>query len=394
MTRLAINDSTLSMTDLIQSRLVEFVRLARDNDFQVGVAEEVDAQRVAASCGIMNPQRLRWGLRALLCSEQQNWERFDELFDAYWLPGNVKSHYQPMPGAAMQSELKGKTNAQNSAQSSIAAADTPGHGDGSDAADDGTREGASAGENLATMDFQQMTETSQMRAMERLVESLARFMRRRAIRRYRSGKQGRRIHLRATLRNSLRFGGTPLNLVFRARRKRQPRLILIVDVSRSMSMYSYLFLRFARGLLNVFSDASAFAYHTRLVPISEALRHSDLFRVRSSMAMISQGWSGGTRIGECLRSFNDDYARLLNSRSIVIVISDGLDTGEPEELTRQLGLIKARCRKLIWLNPLLGRQGYEPKTRSMLAALPLIDLFAPAHNLQSLKNLESELIAL
>ena len=394
MTRLAINDSTLSMTDLIQSRLVEFVRLARDNDFQVGVAEEVDAQRVAASCGIMNPQRLRWGLRALLCSEQQNWERFDELFDAYWLPGNVKSHYQPMPRAAMQSELKGKTNAQNSAQSSIAAADTPGHGDGSDAADDGVREGASAGENLATMDFQQMTETSQMRAMERLVESLARFMRRRAIRRYRSGKQGRRIHLRATLRNSLRFGGTPLNLVFRARRKRQPRLILIVDVSRSMSMYSYLFLRFARGLLNVFSDASAFAYHTRLVPISEALRHSDLFRVRSSMAMISQGWSGGTRIGECLRSFNDDYARLLNSRSIVIVISDGLDTGEPEELTRQLGLIKARCRKLIWLNPLLGRQGYEPKTRSMLAALPLIDLFAPAHNLQSLKNLESELIAL
>ena len=116
--------------------------------------------------------------------------------------------------------------------------------------------------------------------------------------------------------------------------------------------------------------------------------------MRSSLALISQGWSGGTRIGECLAQFNDDYARLLNSRSVVIIVSDGLDTGEPTALAHELARIQRRCRKLIWLNPLLGREGYEPRTRGMLAALPHIDLFAPAHNLQSLQALEPVLSGL
>ncbi|MGD8958136.1 MAG: VWA domain-containing protein, partial [Chromatiaceae bacterium] len=189
-------------------------------------------------------------------------------------------------------------------------------------------------------------------------------------------------------------GGIPMELVYRRRCRRQPRLILIVDVSRSMSLYSQVFLRFARGVVNAFRDASAFAYHTRLVPVTEALRQTDLMRMRSSLALISQGWSGGTRIGECLQQFNDDYARLLNSRSVVIIVSDGLDTGEPAALAAELARIQQRCRKLVWLNPLLGREGYEPRTRGMLAALPYIDLFAPAHNLQSLQALEPVLSGL
>jgi uncharacterized protein with von Willebrand factor type A (vWA) domain len=186
----------------------------------------------------------------------------------------------------------------------------------------------------------------------------------------------------------------PLQLAYRRRCRRQPRLILIVDVSRSMSLYSTVFLRFARGIVNAFRDAAAFAYHTRLVPITDALRQSDQARMRESLTLISQGWSGGTRIGECLGSFNDQYARLLNSRSLVVIVSDGLDTGEPERLVEELVRIKARCRKLIWLNPLLGRSGYEPRTRGMQAALPQLDLFAPAHNLQSLQALEPVLTGL
>ena len=169
---------------------------------------------------------------------------------------------------------------------------------------------------------------------------------------------------------------------------------MIVDVSRSMSLYSHVFLRFARGLVNAFRDASAFAYHTRLVPITDALRQTDMTRMRTSLALISQGWSGGTRIGECLGHFNQDYGRLVNARSVVIIVSDGLDTGEPATLANELARIKQRCRKLIWLNPLLGRPGYEPKTRGMQAALPHIDLFAPAHNLQSLQALEPALLGL
>jgi uncharacterized protein with von Willebrand factor type A (vWA) domain len=122
------------------------------------------------------------------------------------------------------------------------------------------------------------------------------------------------------------------------------------------------------------------------------MRQPDLMKVRESLSLISQGWSGGTRIGESLEHFNRDHGRLVNSRSVVIVVSDGLDTGTPEQLAAQLTLIKRRCRKLIWLNPLLGREGYEPRTGGMLAAMPLLDLFAPAHNVCSLMALESVLM--
>ena len=379
--------------DALQRRLIGFVRLLRANDFHVGVAEEIDAQRVALNCGLTDAQRLRWGLRALLCSDQDEWEQFDALFDAYWLPANLHSRYQPMPGAPVQRELAGSGGGRKG-PGAPAEADGAGEGDASEAAGDGTREGASAGEQLRRADFQSLADAAQMRAMERLVERLARKMRRRLVRRQRLQRQGRRIHLRATMRNCLRYGGMPMQLAYRRRCRRQPRLLMIVDVSRSMSLYSHVFLRFARGLVNAFRDASAFAYHTRLVPITDALRQTDMTRMRASLALISQGWSGGTRIGECLGHFNDDYGRLLNSRSVVIIVSDGLDTGEPAMLADELARIKQGCRTLIWLNPLLGRSGYEPKTRGMQAALPHIDLFAPAHNLQSLQALEPMLLGL
>jgi len=118
------------------------------------------------------------------------------------------------------------------------------------------------------------------------------------------------------------------------------------------------------------------------------------YTVTQSLALISQGWSGGTRLGESLAHFNRDYGRLLNGGTSVILVSDGLDTGEPAELGRQLAALRGRCRRLIWLNPLLGRPGYEPRTGAMLAALPHLDLFAPAHNLQSLAALEPALAEL
>ena len=381
------------LADALQARLVEFVRLARSQDFRVGVAEEVDAQRVALSCGLRDRQRLRWGLRALLCSDRDEWARFDDLFDAYWMPSNLQSAYQATPGASVARDLSGQ-GGHRDRQGAAAEADNADVGDGADASPGGTREGASVGERLERADFQFLADSGQMRVMERLVERLARKMRRRMLRRQRVHRQGRRLHLRATLRSCLRFGGVPLQLVYRRRRRRQPRLILVVDVSRSMALYSQVFLRFARGIVNAFGDASAFALHTRLVPITDALRQTDVARMRASLGLISQGWSGGTRIGECLRHFNDDYSRLLNGRSIVILVSDGLDTGEPDVLATQLARMRQRCRRLIWLNPLLGRDGYEPRTRGMQAALPHLDLFAPAHNLQSLQALEPALCGL
>jgi uncharacterized protein with von Willebrand factor type A (vWA) domain len=385
------------LAQFLQTRLVEFVRLARSNNFRIGVAEELDAQNVALHCGLGDSTRLRWGLRALLCSDQDDWERFDELYDAYWYPTNVKSRYSAATGGRAKKRPEAKSSADESRQEALRHTDADSQcSDDSDEASDGegTREGASFTATLAKMDFQALTDPDEMRAVEALVDRLARQMRKRAIRRQRISKTGHQIHLRKTLRDSIRFGGTPLVLHYRQRIKRQPRLVLIVDVSRSMSMYSFFFLRFARALVCVFRDVSVFAYHTQLLPITEALRQTDLIRVRNSLAMASQGWSGGTRIGESLATFNNKYAQMLNSRSITVVVSDGLDTGDPDFLAEQLGRIKPRCHKLIWLNPLLGRRGYEPVSQGMQAALPYLDLFAPAHNLSSLQALEPVLTRL
>lgn len=375
------------------ARLTGFIRFMRGNGYQVGVQEELDALRIAEHDDILNRQRLRWGLRALLCSSNEEWERFDELFDAYWKPAN-SSREVPATHARRLDSRHGLGGEQGN-RSQVAEADQAEQGDDADAGKGGSKGGASAQESLASTDFRFILDQSQMLQMEHLVERLAKRMRRRLTRRQRAQNKGRRIHLRHTIRNSLRYGGMPLELSYVQRKRNLPRLILLLDVSRSMSLYSYLFLRFARGIVGVFKDADAFVYHTRLTHITDALRDRDLLRVKEKLALVSEGWSGGTRIGECLEHFNRHYGhRIVNSRSVVVVVSDGYDTGEPEVLGKSLQQIKQRARKVVWLNPLLGRDGYEPIAGGMQAALPQIDLFASAHNLESLLALEKYLVKL
>jgi uncharacterized protein len=374
------------------ARLLGFTGMLRDNGFSLGLREQIDAASVARWGGILNPQRLRWGLRSLLCTTREEWRRFDALFDAYWFAAHRTLRLQASGG--------GRVDTRSAADAGIdphgrpTDVDRAGTGTGVDA-HGAARGGASAQEALGRLDFRFLRDARQMQEMERLAERLARRMRRRQQRRMRISRQGRRVHMRHTIRKSLRYGGTPLELAFRQRRRQLPRLIVLLDVSRSMSLYSYLFLRFARGLVEAFRDAEAFVYHTRLVPVTEALKERDTHRFREKLMLLSAGWSGGTRIGECLQAFNREHAaRLVGSRSIVVIASDGFDTGPAEVLAGELARIHRRARKIVWLNPLLGRVGYQPLAAGMQAALPWIDVFAPAHNLDSLLALEPELMTL
>jgi len=339
---------------------------------------------------------LHWGLRSLLCTNNNEWERFDKLFNLYWSQHVKRTNYVQgtNPGGKLAVDAATANPADNKA---VKAADrTRQDESGAESVGQaGTRSGASQRATQLQTDFRFLTDNQQMHLMEQMVEALARRMRRRLIRRYRNLHQGRRIDFRRTIRNSLSHGGTPLELVFKQRHRRLPKLVLLLDVSRSMSFYSYLFLRFARGIVGAFEDADAFIFHTHLVHVTDALHEPNINIVTKRLAMLSAGWAGGTRIGECLQSFNQDYAsRILTSQSIVMVFSDGLDTGTTELFSQQLALIKRRAKKIAWLNPLLGRTGYEPTAQCMQAALPLLDLFAPAHNLESLLALESRLVKL
>ena len=154
-------------------------------------------------------------------------------------------------------------------------------------------------------------------------------------------------------------------------------------------------MRFLKSILDSFREADAFVFHTRLVHIGPALGERNTERAIERLALMAQGWSGGTRIGESLATFNRSYAAsVLNRRSVVVIVSDGYDTGPPEQLAAELAALRRRARRVVWLNPMLGWQGYQPVARGMAAALPHVDLFAPAHNLESLAALEPYLARL
>ena len=183
-----------------------------------------------------------------------------------------------------------------------------------------------------------------------------------------------------------------IDLRYKGPKKERVRLVILLDVSDSMNAYSLFLLKFAYALGRHSKDARSFVFSTALVEVSEMLRTRRMSDALKTVSAMTTAWSGGTRIGGSLREFNQWYApRLLFRHTIFIILSDGWDTGAPEDLVAELKKIKGRISKLIWLNPLLGLEDYQPATRGIRAALPYIDVFAPAHNLQSLLALEGHL---
>ena len=197
------------------------------------------------------------------------------------------------------------------------------------------------------------------------------------------------------MRRNLGRGGELIDLVRRRRRDRPVRIVVLLDVSGSMEQYSRFFLQFVKGLVGSWVESDAYLFHTRLVRVTDALRDRDPIRAMSRLALLAQGFGGGTRIAESLGVFNDRYARMaLNSRSVVMILSDGYDTGDASAMSREMQRLRRRARRIVWLNPLLGWRGYEPVARAMAAALPHVDCFAAAHTLQALAAIEGELARL
>ena len=214
-------------------------------------------------------------------------------------------------------------------------------------------------------------------------------MRARLTRRMRARRNGQRLDLRRTIHKSIGHGGTPIELVHRRRKDKPLRLVVLLDASGSMSLYSAVFLRFIHGVLDAFREAEAFIFHTRLIHVSPALRERDPQRAVERMSLTADGVGGGTRIGESLGTFNRWHAkRCLHSRSCIMIVSDGYDTDPAEQLGGEMRALRRRCKRIAWLNPMIGWQDYAVEAAGMKAALPYVDLFAPAHNLESLEAIE------
>jgi uncharacterized protein len=382
-------------------RLAAFMRTLRDNGFAVGLKESEDAALVMASGLAARPVRCRAALKALLCARHSDWQKFDAIFDAFWRGGGARrvvllSARITTPRAGELRQLAGADP--ESGRESGLAEQRPRDGEDDDRSDAGGRarmEGASRAERLAETDFRKIADRQAMAEAHALAGRLAQRMRSRFSRRERARSKGRRIDLRRTIRRNISHGGVPIELLLRKRKRKPLRLVVLLDASGSMSLYTSVFVRFIHGVLDHFRQAEAFLFHTRLVHVSGAMREKDVGRALERLSLLAQGVGDGTRIGESLETFNRWHARsVIHSRTCVMIISDGYDTGPPEAMSGQMRQLARRCKRIVWLNPMIGWDGYAPEARGMQAALPYVDLFAPAHNLKSLAALEPYLARL
>jgi uncharacterized protein len=375
-------------------RLAGFGRTLRDNGFRIGLAETRDAMAVLTSPAATQPALLKPALRALFCATHSDWRRFDEIFDAFWRGRDMRQR-QILSGAASAPHAPPARRLAEAhvPQEALGLADrverrTDGKAE-TPADRRGRREGASRTEVLTTTDLRHIVDPDDIAATHALAARLARTMRARLVRREQIRKRGRRLDLRRTIHRNVSHGGTLLDLAWRRRKIKPLRLVVLLDASGSMNLYTAFFVRFLHGVVDAFHEAEAFVFHTRLAHVSPSLRDRDATRAVEKLSLMAQGIGGGTRIGESLATFNRWHARrVVNSRTAVMIVSDGYDTGEPGRLGEEMRRLRRRCKKIIWLNPLIGWRDYSPAARGMQAALPYVDLFAPAHDLASLAALE------
>jgi uncharacterized protein with von Willebrand factor type A (vWA) domain len=365
------------------ARLTGFPGFLRANGFAVGGGDAVQVLQTAQRVGVLDQPILRWSLQALLCGRCDEWQRFDALFDAWFLPANRWQHPQ-----------------RRQTEHGVACADEP-DGDASDhdsvvEDDDDSvrpRRAASRREVLSSTDFRALTQREHLLDIEALMRRFARQLKHLRLRRETRARRGRRLDLPATIRRSVSCGGTPLHLAWKDRRRVRPRLVLLIDVSRSMALYSFFYLRLARALGAELADVHSFIFHTRVTAVSQALHDPDPWRAQERLHLIAQGWAGGTRIGESLAQFNREHApRVVHSRTAVLILSDGYDTGEPGLLSDALAQLRRRARRIVWLNPLTRRPGYAPICQGMQAALPHLDLLAPGADLASIQAVLPDLL--
>ncbi len=364
--------------DLI-SNLVGFCRLLRGRGLGVGPAEAADALRALAAVDLLDRHETYLALRAVLASGPDAQAIFDAAFWEFWrFPESAApaetgraEELPPIDGAeALQRVLREW---------------------GEGAGGDEERERAptySPAEVLTRKEFGSFS-ADELDEISAVLAAIARRVATRVSRRMRHARRGRVLDIRRTLRRSLRRGGEMTELLLRERRVQKTRIVLLCDVSGSMDLYSRFLIQFIYSLQHVMGRVDTYVFSTGLSRITGALRRDDLRAALDEVSRQVPDWSGGTKIGRSVQSFLDEHgARSLSGRTVVIIISDGWDTGDADLLAAAMRELRRRADRVIWLNPLLASPGYEPICQGMRVALPYVDVFAPAHNLESLRRLE------
>ena len=384
-------------TGRLVENLMFFARTLRAAGLPIGPGRVAEALRAVEAVGISRRDDFYWTLHSVFVNRQDQRPIFNQAFHVFWRNPKLLERMMGMLLPTLTASEDADKGEELSRRLAEALRQDGGNGEarGEEPSDEDEVEFDAAmtysqRELLQGIDFEKMS-GEELATARRLIARMRLPIMDVPTRRFRPDPHGRRIDMRATLRASLRSGGVPA-LRRRNPRRRHPPLVIICDISGSMSRYSRIVLHFMHAVTNDRDRVFSFLFGTRLTNITRMLRHRDVDVAVDRVADTVQDWSGGTRIGHCLAEFNAKWSRrVLGQGALVLFISDGLDRDSGEGLTREIERLHKSCRRLIWLNPLLRYEAYEPKSLGAQAIMPHIDDFRPIHNLASLGELTEAL---
>lgn len=361
--------------------LITFGRLLRRAGLQVGTDRLITLTEALQLIDLGSQEEVRAACRAILIQRQEDIAAFDRVFDAFW------SDQGSNPSQSRRSEPEREP------ATSDTKAEAMSDSEPADAPDSTALVTWSDIERISERDFSELT-ADELATVRSALARLAWNIEERRTRRWVAGR-GSRIDLRRAIARSLRTGGEITTLPRRRRRTRRRPIVLLCDVSGSMEQYTRTLLLFAHTLARGARDVEAFLFATRLTRITMELRSPTPDAAMAAVSRAVTDWSGGTRIGDALRTFHQRWRRrTLHGSSLVVLISDGWDRGEPELLRDQIARLHRSCHRLVWLNPLIGTLDYAPLTRGLQAALPFVDDFLPVRTLRDVRELALHLGAL
>ncbi|MEE8074066.1 MAG: VWA domain-containing protein [Candidatus Binatia bacterium] len=373
----------------VLANVLAFGRVLKDLEFKVGLSQLIDASRSLEFVDITCRGDFYSVLRSNLISEKEDILPFDRVFDCFWkdfAPGEEPTETLEMSVPASEESREESDDSGGSLEDVVAQANSQ--------EEDRAREPDpfflptySPHDSLNEKDFSEMG-IEESRAISRAILLIASKIATQVSRRKKRASKGDEIDPRSTMRKNIKFGGDIIEFVSRKRRIKKTRIVLLCDVSGSMDCYSRFLIQFMYGLQNELWGVETFVFSTSLTRITHLIRTKDIGNALERISNSVLGWSGGTNIGRSLFTFNREYApRLVTHRTVVVLISDGWDRGDVGLMEQEMRNLKRRCQKIIWLNPLLASENYQPLCKGMQAALPYLDFFLSVHNVHSLVNL-------
>ena len=374
--------------------IIHFGRVLRAAGLPIGPGKIIDATNAVITVGIKSRSDFYWALHAVFVNRRDQHELFDQAFHIFWKDPKLLERMMGilLPSIDTEENSPPEEQALRRLQEALSQQDDPKN----ESEDEKEQEEeieldaamtVSERELLQTMDFEEMS-TDEIEAAKRAISKMRLPITEIPLRRFQQSSRQARVDMRATLRAALRSGAGSIPLKHRKRRSRPPPIVILCDISGSMSRYSRMFLHFMHAVTNDRDRVHTFLFGTRLTNVTRYLRNKDIDLAVQQVTEAVEDWSGGTRIGESLNHFNVAWSRrVLGQGAVVILISDGLDRDAGRGLNIEIERLHKSCRRLIWLNPLLRFDGFQPKSQGIQTILPSVDEFRPVHNLMSLEEL-------